>query len=111
MPLTPQHLAAALRNTLERGPSPEAHWTLAMWEAQQDQPDGGRGLARLLWQNYAYAIGQLAQLSEYDRHTMANAVVRYFQTYRAAEDLTASRLLAEWQIAIDRRAQQCAVKD
>lgn len=112
MPTTPYDLAHALRSTLERGPSPEAHWTLTRWEAQQGRPDAGRGLARLLWRNYAYAINQLAQLSEFDRRTMAGAVVRYYQNYGAKEDLTASMLLANWQIAIDRqaatRAQQCA---
>lgn len=112
MPVTPHDLAAALRSTLEHGATPEAHWTLARWEAQQDTPNAGRGLARLLWRNYAYAISQLAQLSEFDRRTMAAALVRYHQTYGAKADLTANTLLANWQIAIDRqaaaRAQQSA---
>lgn len=108
MPVTPHDLAAALRDTLERGPSPEAHWALAQWDAQQDRPDAGRGLARLCNRNYHYAIAQLAQISEFDRRTMAGAVVRYYQSFGAMKETTASQLLAEWQIAIDRRAQRSA---
>lgn len=104
MPITPDDLAAALRTTLESGSAPEAHWTLTRWETQQDKPDAGRGLARLLWRNYSYAIGQLAQLSEFDRRAMAEAYVRYHQSFGAKQDLTTSMVLATWQIAIDRRS-------
>lgn len=112
MPITPHDLAAALYEVLESSPSSAAQWTLIRWEAQQDRPDAGRGLARLLHRNYHYTVGQLAQLSEFDRRTMAGAVVRYYQSFGGMLDVTASQLLAEWQIAIDRqaaaRAQQCA---
>lgn len=104
MPVTPNDLAATLYEMLEATPSSAAQWTLIRWEAQQDQPDAGRGLARLLHRTYHYTIGQLAQLSEFDRRTLAQALIRYYQNSGGMRDVTAAQLLAEWQIAIDHRA-------
>lgn len=106
MPILPSDLANTLRNTLDLGfPTPYAYWILARWDAQQDKPDAGRGIARMLDNDYAYTISQIAQLSEYDRRTLAAAYVRFHQSNGAAH-LTTEEVVKRWMTAIEQAAQR-----